>query len=172
MPIEHATGTVEPSPAQQPMTREAIQQFLQQPLVAVLSWLTPHREVASSPVWYEHREGKFYVASSSAFFKVRSILKHPAVSLCVQDPTPPYRYVAVRATAEVRADPEAARALDARLAQHYLGPSGARYYTEVVAPTYPGEQRLVVLTPTHITSMDGGAGMSAVAQRTGRRPVA
>jgi PPOX class probable F420-dependent enzyme len=145
------------------MTPEAIERFLREPIVAVLSWLTPQGEVASSPIWYEYRDGKFYLASSSAFLKVRSMRKHPAVSLCVQDPAPPYRYVTVRATAEVQVEPEAARALDERLARHYLGQTGGRYYTETIAPTYPGEPRLVVLTPTHIASMDGSASMNPLA---------
>jgi len=160
MPAEHVVGTIEPSGTQPTMTRERIERFLRQPLVAVLSWVTPQGEVASSPIWYEYRDGKFYLASSSAFLKVRSMLKRPAVSLCVQDPEPPYRYVTIRAMAEVRTDPEGARALDGRLARHYLGRTAGRYYTEVVSPTYPGEGRLVVLTPTHISSMDGSAGMS------------
>ena len=161
MSAEKPTGT-EPSQPQQSMTRKAIEEFLAQPVVAVLSWLTPRGEIASSPVWYEYRDGKFYLASSSVFAKVRAMRKRPMVSLCVQDPAPPYRYVTVRARAEVRADPETARALDARLARHYLGEAGGRFYTEVIAPTYPGEPHLVVLTPTHTASMDGAAGMSAV----------
>jgi hypothetical protein len=90
---------------------------------------------------------------------VRSIARNPTVSFCVQDPEPPYRYVAIRATAVVRPDAEAAHALDARLAVHYLGPAGGRYYTEFIAPTYPGEGRLLELTPRHVSSMDGTAGM-------------
>jgi PPOX class probable F420-dependent enzyme len=147
-------------PQTQPtMSREEIERFLQQPLVGVLSWLTPKGDVASSPVWHEARDGKIRIASSSAFAKVRAIAKNPAVSFCVQDPEPPYRYVTIRATAVVHADPAASHALDARLAVHYLGPAGGKYYTEVIAPTYPGEGRVLELTPTHVSSMDGTAGM-------------
>lgn len=147
-------------PQTQPtMSRDEIDRFLQQPLVGILSWITIKGEVASSPVWHEYRDGKIRIASSSAFAKARAIAKHPAVSFCVQDPEPPYRYVAIRATAVVRVDPEAAHALDTQLAVHYLGPAGGRYYSEVIAPTYPGEGRLLELTPTHVSSMDGTAGM-------------
>jgi PPOX class probable F420-dependent enzyme len=147
-------------PQTQPtMSREEIERFLQQPLVGILSWLTPKGEVASSPVWHELRDGKIRIASSSAFAKVRAIAKNPAVSFCVQDPEPPYRYVTIRATVVVHADPAASHALDTRLAVHYLGPAGGKYYTEVVAPTYPGEGRVLELTPTHVSSMDGTAGM-------------
>jgi len=147
-------------PQSQPtMPQEEIERFLREPLVGILSWVTAKGEVASSPVWHEYRDGKIRIASSSAFAKVRAIAKHPAVAFCVQDPEPPYRYVAIRATAVVRADPEAAHALDARLAVHYLGPAGGRYYTEVIAPTYPGEGRLLELTPTQVSSLDGTAGM-------------
>jgi PPOX class probable F420-dependent enzyme len=141
------------------MARDEIERFLTQPLVGILSWTTPKGEVASSPVWHEYRDGKIWIASSSAFAKARAIAKNPAVSFCVQDPEPPYRYVSIRAAAVVHADKDAAHALDARLAIHFLGPSGGRYYNEVIAPTYPGEGRLLELTPRHVSSMDGTAGM-------------
>src|SRR5262245_3034647 len=80
------------------MAREEIERFLTQPLVGILSWTTPKGEVASSPVWHEYRDGKIWIASSSAFAKARAIAKNPAVSFCVQDPEPPYRYVSMRAT--------------------------------------------------------------------------
>jgi PPOX class probable F420-dependent enzyme len=147
-------STTNASP-QNPMSRERMEEFLAQPWIAVLSWLTPKGTVASSPVWYAYRDGKFWVSSSSVFSKVRSMAKHPQVSLCIQDPTPPYRYVTVGATAVVRADAAAGRALDEQLALRYLGPKAARYYIEKIAPNYPGEPRLVELTPTHVSTMDG-----------------
>jgi PPOX class probable F420-dependent enzyme len=147
-------------PRTQPtMSPDEIERFLGQPLVGILGWVTGTGELASSPVWHEYRDGKIRVASSSAFAKVRAIAKNPAVSFCVQDPEPPYRYVAIRATAVVQIDPQAAHALDTRLAVHYLGPAGGRYYTEVIAPTYPGEGRVLELTPRHVSSMDGTVGM-------------
>lgn len=147
-------------PQTQPvMSREEIERFLEQPIVGILSWITLKGEVASSPVWHEYRDGRIRIASSSAFAKARAIAKNPAVSFCVQDPEPPYRYVAIRATAVVHPDPDAAHTLDTRLAVHYLGSAGGRYYSEVVAPTYPGEGRLLELTPIHVSSMDGTAGM-------------
>jgi PPOX class probable F420-dependent enzyme len=141
------------------MAREEIARFLQQPLVGILSWTTGKGELASSPVWHEYRDEKIWIASSSAFAKARAIAKSPAVAFCVQDPEPPYRYVAIRATAEVRVDPKGAHALDTRLSAHYLGPAGGKYYMEFIAPNYPGEGRLLVLTPTNVSSMDGTAGM-------------
>jgi len=151
-------ATDQPQP-NQTMAHDEIERFLTQPLVGILSWTTPKGEVASSPVWHEYRDGKLWIASSSAFAKGRAIAKNPAVSFCVQDPEPPYRYVSIRATAVVHPDKEAAHALDSRLAIHYLGPSGGRYYNEFIAPTYPGEGRLLELTPKHVSSMDGTAGM-------------
>ncbi len=151
-----ATERAQTSPAMAP---DEIERFLALPLVGILGWVTPKGGVASSPVWHEARDGKIRIASSSSFAKVGAIAKNPAVSFCVQDPEPPYRYVAIRATAVVHVDPDAAHALDSRLAVHYLGPAGGRYYMEVIAPNYPGEGRVLELTPTHVSSMDGTAGM-------------
>src|SRR5262245_22393504 len=113
------------TPTQPAMTADAIDAFLREPRIGVLGWTTADGGVASSPVWYQWRDGVITIASSSAFDKVRAIRRRPAVSFCVQDPAPPYRYVTLRAHAEVRDDPAASKALDAALAVHYLGPDGA-----------------------------------------------
>jgi PPOX class probable F420-dependent enzyme len=155
-----ATTTPTSATTQQPMTRDAIDAFLQQPLVAVLSWVSPKGDVASSPVWYEYRDGKIWVASSSAFAKVRAMAKNPRVSVCIQDPDPPYRYVTMRATAKIHADPKAALALDTKLAHRYLGRIAAKYYLDAMAASYPGESRLIELTPTRFSSMDGSSGIN------------
>ena len=139
------------------MNKETLERFLRQPLVAVLSWVTPKGEVAASPSWYEYRDGKIWLHVSSVSLKTRSMVKNPAVSLCVQDTAPPYRYVTIRAKARVIADVEAGRTLDARMAHAYLGGIGGRYYMENIYPTFPGESRLVELTPTHFSSVDGTA---------------
>lgn len=87
-------------PRTQPtMSAEEIDRFLREPLVGILGWTTPKGELASSPVWHEYRNDTIRIASSSAFAKVRAITRNPVVSFCVQDPEPPYGYVAIRATA-------------------------------------------------------------------------
>jgi len=164
--------TTDRAQAQPTMSADEIERFLRDPRVGILGWTTPGGGLASSPVWHEYHDGRIRIASSSAFAKVRAIAKNPAVSFCVQDPEPPYRYVAIRATAVVHLDPEGAHALDTRRAVHYLGAAGGRYYAEVIAPTYPGEGRIIELTPRHVSSMDGTAGMDPAvlaAMRAARR---
>ena len=150
-------------PQATPMSPGDLARFVAQPLIAVLSWVTPKGEVASTPVWHEYRDGKFLIHSMSASQKNRSILKNPNVSLCIQDPAPPYRAVTVRAQARVIDDAKVGYELDQRLAQRYLGRVGGRYYIQNVYPTFPGESRILELTPTRVSSFDGSAGINPAA---------
>ena len=151
-------------PMEASMSSERMERFLREPIVAVLSWVTSNARVASSPVWFEYRSGTFYLHVMTESSKGRSILANPAVSLCIQDPQPPYRYVTVRGTARViENSSKDALALDRRLARRYLGRIGGNYYLEKVYPTFPGESRLVELRPDHTSSIDGTAAMNGVA---------
>ncbi|MEX1255459.1 MAG: pyridoxamine 5'-phosphate oxidase family protein [Dehalococcoidia bacterium] len=137
--------------------------FVAQPWIAVLSWVTPKGEVTSTPVWQEYRDGKFLVHSMSTSQKNRAILRNANVSLCIQDPAPPYRAVTVRAQARVIDDAKAGFDLDQRLARRYLGRAGGRYYIQNVYPTFSGESRILELTPTSVSSFDGSAGINPAA---------
>jgi PPOX class probable F420-dependent enzyme len=150
-------------PLATPMSPGDLARFVAQPWIAVLSWVTPKGEVVSTPVWHEYRDGTFLIHSMSASRKNRSILKNPNVSLCIQDPAPPYRAVTVRAQAKVIEDAKAGYELDQRLARRYLGRAGGRYYIQNVYPTFPGESRILELTPTSISSFDGSAGINPAA---------
>ena len=144
-------------PLQTPFSDAALKRFLARPVVAVLSWLTKRGEVVSSPVWYEYRDGKFYLHAVDESLKVRSMRRNPAVALLMQDAAPPYRYVSVRATAAIIEDTGAGHDLDERLARRYLGRTGGNYYMKNVYPNFPGKSVLVELTPTRISTVDGTA---------------
>jgi PPOX class probable F420-dependent enzyme len=146
-----------------PMSPGELAGFVAQPLIAVLSWVTPKGEVASTPVWHEYRDGTFLIHSMSKSQKNRAILKNPNVSLCIQDPAPPYRAVTVRAQARVIEDAKAGYELNQRLARRYLGRVGGRYYIQNVYPTLQGESRILELTPTRMSSFDGSAGINPAA---------
>lgn len=150
-------------PQQTAMSPSDLARFVAQPLIAVLSWVTPKGEVASTPVWHEYRDAKFLVHSMSASQKNRSILKNPHVSLCIQDPAPPYRCVTVRAQVRVIEDAKAGYELDQRLARRYLGRVGGRFYIQNVYPTLAGESRILELTPTRVSSFDGSAEINLAA---------
>ena len=157
------TPTPPSEPLQTPLSEAALKRFLAGPVVAVLSWITQKGEVASSPVWYEHRDGKFYLHAIDHSFKVRSMRRNPNVALVMQDAAPPYRYVSIRATARIVDDAVATRALVTRLARRYLGRVGGNYYLKSIYAPFEEESRLVELTPTSMTSVDGTAEMHPAA---------
>jgi nitroimidazol reductase NimA-like FMN-containing flavoprotein (pyridoxamine 5'-phosphate oxidase superfamily) len=86
-----------------PLTDQERQAFLAEPRVGVLSVASDtDRPPLTVPVWYSYQPG-----GTIAFFtgtmgqkarKTRLIQKAGVVSLCVQDPEPPYKYVTVEGT--------------------------------------------------------------------------
>jgi general stress protein 26 len=147
------------------MTAPELKRFLAQPRVAVLSWVTLHGEVGSSPVWFRYRDGLFLLHTAHPSPKTRAIVKNDRVSLLIQDATPPYRYVSVRGRARIRFEREQARRLYKEQARAYYGPlTGAAYfwYGGRLANGSGGstQEVIVEITPTKMTAMNGVAALS------------
>jgi PPOX class probable F420-dependent enzyme len=146
---------------QEAMPRDAFERFVSKPWIAVLSWLSPRGEVRSTPVWYEHKGGgRFWLHTNIESVKLKALRKSPGVTLCIQDPAPPYRYITVRAKARIIDDAKAGFELDSRLSRRYLGRQGGKYYMENVYPTLESDSCIVELEPTKVSSFDGTAGIN------------
>jgi PPOX class probable F420-dependent enzyme len=158
---------------QEAMPAEEFERFVSKPWIAVLSWLSPRGEIRSTPVWYEYKGGgRFWLHTNVEALKAKALRKNPDISLCIQDPAPPYRYITVRARARIIDDPKGGFELDSRLARRYLGGQGGKYYMEKVYPTFEGDSCIVELEPAKISSFDGTAGINPaliMAMRTARK---
>ena len=142
-------------------------QFLKKPRVAVLSFLARDGSPVATPIWYEYRDGKFYVHTSEETFKARCIRRDPRVSLCIQDEEPPYSFVAVRGKAKAVQEPDPAE-LDKRMAYHYLGRIGGNYYLREIAPQYGGRPVTLEIEPERAQEVDGSAEVALPMRVLGR----
>ena len=118
------------APMEASMSRERMERFLREPIVAVLSWVTTNGGVASSPVWFEYRDGTFYLHVMTESSKGRSILANPSVSLCIQDPEPPYACAAVEGEARLIDDLPQCRRISALLGAKYMGADRAEEFAK------------------------------------------
>lgn len=82
------------------MMDEALRAFLAEPRHAVVATVNRDGTPQQSPVsfWYDGRF--FYFRSDPDALKLRNLRRDRRVSLCVEDPGPPERYVVVRGRAE------------------------------------------------------------------------
>lgn len=78
------------------MTIEEREAFLAHAWVAVISIPEPGRGPLTVPVWYSYEPGgEVCIWTDSKSHKARLLQTAERISLCVQDPMPPYKYVSV-----------------------------------------------------------------------------
>jgi len=109
------------------------------------------------PVWYSYRPGGLLTGRRSR--KAAAIRAAGRFGLCVQDASPPYRYVSVEGpvVSEEELDPAERLAM----ARRYLGTAGGDGY--VAANPDPGRQNVAFrMRPEHWLSQDQGKGQARV----------
>ncbi|WP_328537745.1 PPOX class F420-dependent oxidoreductase [Streptomyces sp. NBC_00344] len=92
--------------------------LLDRPLFGHLATIRPDGTPHVNPVWYEWDGELLWFTTSTDRFKYRNVTKNPQVSVSVNDPDQPYRYLEVRGVVDrVESDPSAAGFF--RLADRY-----------------------------------------------------
>lgn len=88
-------------PQMPPLTQEEIEYFLHQPLIAKLGTLNEDGTIHLAPVIFKYENGEFIIGTQDANRRTRNIGRNPAVSLLIDDPTPPFKAVLVYGTADL-----------------------------------------------------------------------
>lgn len=111
------------------------------------------------PVWYSYQPGGLLtVLTGRRSLKATAIRSAGRFGLCVQDDSPPYRYVSVEGPVLSEEEPDPAERL--ALARRYLGAAGGdRYVTD---NPDPGRENVAFrMRPEHWLSQDQGTGQAA-----------
>jgi PPOX class probable F420-dependent enzyme len=108
------------------LEKEAIEELLGAPNVAVVAVTAPDGGPHAVPTWYEYRDGEIVFATDKTAFKYKCLASDSRLTFVVDTKTPPYKTVVLkgRATMEERTDDE--RLL--RLSIAYLGEKNGRAY--------------------------------------------
>ena len=92
-------------------------------------------------IWFIHDGGELKLSLNATRVKTKNLMRDPKVNLLIADPQNPYRYLAVRADAEISADPDGALAAKVN----------AKYDARVEDNDKPGEERIAVtLKPVRV----------------------
>ncbi|MGH2588759.1 MAG: pyridoxamine 5'-phosphate oxidase family protein [Dehalococcoidia bacterium] len=130
-----------------PVDRAAIEAFLAEPRLLVLTANRNGKEPYAGPVWYEYRDGRFFITTGLNNAKTRLVQRNPAVTLCIQQEAWPYKAILVRGNALVRPDRDAD--LLRRISVRYLGrPAGNDYADFNLAETTEEDGATIVVTPS------------------------
>lgn len=92
--------------------------LLVRPLFAHLSTIRPDGEPQSNPMWFAWDGKHLLFTTTTTRRKHQNVTGHPGVSVSVNDPDQPYRYLEVRGSV-VRIDPDPDASFFATLAERY-----------------------------------------------------
>ncbi|GIF03386.1 PPOX class F420-dependent oxidoreductase [Actinoplanes siamensis] len=117
--------------------------LLQRPLFGHLGTTRPDGQAQVNPMWFSY-DGEFlYFTNSTQRRKYHNLRADPRISLSINDPEQPYRYLEVRGVVE-RIDPDTSGEFFAELA--------ARYDMRFDGPPGDVEHRVVlVVRPTAVS---------------------
>ena len=111
------------------MTKEEREAFLAQPWVAVISIPEAGRGPLTVPVWYLYEPGgDVCIWTSHKSRKARLLGSAKRMSVCVQDPRPPYKYVSIEGPVSI--EPVQFERDVCPLAFRYFGGEGGQHYLE------------------------------------------
>lgn len=97
--------------------------------------LMPDGSPQTTPVWVDYQGGELWVNSAVGRQKDKNVRRDPRVSVAIQDPDNPYRYVEVRGSVKEITQDGADAHIDA-MAKKYLGQDKYPFRA-------PGEQRVL-----------------------------
>ena len=127
---------------------ESFLDLFQKKAFAHLATLMPDGTPQVTPVWCEFENDHVVVNSAKGRRKDKNMRERPSVSLSIQDPDNPYRYLEVRGKVVEVTEEGAAQHVD-RLAKKYLGLDSYPYHQ-------PGDVRVIYrIRPGRATSMGG-----------------
>jgi hypothetical protein len=134
-----------------PIDGAELNDFLEQSLVATLSYLADDGYPTTVPLWYAWDGTSFWLASRPGSEWAEHVRLDPRVSLAVSESTPPLRRVLARGLLVEVADPGGARwtEIEGRLAARYAGFDAAR------EPATAGRGRLLELKPERLIAWRG-----------------
>jgi PPOX class probable F420-dependent enzyme len=118
--------------------------LVERPNYASLGTIRPDDTVQVNPMWFEFDGEHLRFTHTNKRAKFRNLQHNPAMSLCIDDPADPLRYVEIRGRlAEVIPDPEGS--FYVRLGQRYGNP-------DQQAPADKADRVILVMTVDKVVS--------------------
>ncbi len=138
----------------------ALERFVSAPRVAILAYARADGRPGQSPIWYEYRDGVFYMSTVTGSPKAKALARDGRVCLTIQDEAAPYRAAIFDGEAVLSPYSEGGPA--ATLATRYLGRFGAAAYDKMTAETYARTGlTLIALRPASVRGFDNTRGQGA-----------
>ncbi|OBJ87626.1 PPOX class F420-dependent oxidoreductase [Mycobacterium asiaticum] len=113
----------------------------------MLGFLAADGRPLVAPVWFVVDDGQLVLTTERRTAKGRALQRDPRVTLCVDDPHPPYSFVQVQGVATLTDDPRQVLDIATRTGARYMGADRADEFGRRNA--VPGEV-VVRISPTKV----------------------
>ncbi len=133
------------------MSEDARTAFLSEARVAVLAVSRPGRPPLQVPIWFSFENGLATIHTAKGQRKTRALEAAGEFSLCIQEPTPPYRYVTI--AGPIVAVESISPAERGRMVRRYFDRSRAEAYLARTAGD-AADDLAVRMRPTRWSSVD------------------
>ncbi|HYB99560.1 MAG TPA: pyridoxamine 5'-phosphate oxidase family protein [Candidatus Limnocylindrales bacterium] len=144
----------QPMPPQPAFEKNALERFVSEPRIAMLSYTKRDGSPSQAPIWYRYQDGRFRMLTSRQSDKVKALRRQGRACLAIQDEVPPYRAVIVDGTIDIE-DAPVEGGLNSWLAMHYLGRVGGREYEKMTAEeNHKRGLAQITLDPTRVRGFD------------------
>jgi hypothetical protein len=140
-----------PQPAFEPA---ALERFVAAPRIGVLAYVKRDGTSAQAPIWYQYRDGRFFIVTARTSPKAKALARTKRACLTIQDELPPYRAVIVDGEITL-SDVAVEGGINSWLAMHYLGRIGGREYEKMTAEeNHKTGLSLISLEPSRVRGFD------------------
>jgi len=150
-----AETTQAPSPARPippSMTKEEMQKFLAQPLVAQLATVRANGSPQVVPMWFLYEDGVMYMSTRMYAAKVKHLQKNPRVAVVVDVMEAPLKNKVVTLEGTVEVQTTGVKEITTKIYHKYMGTAGAA--TPVAQQSINAPRVILKITPKKIESMD------------------
>jgi len=134
------------------MTKEELQKFLSQPLIARLAIVRANGTPQVSPMWFLYEDGVMYMSTRPERAKVKHLKANPQVAVVVDVMESPLKnkVVTLEGTAEIQTT--GVKEMTTKIYKKYMGEEGAA--TPAAQQNINTPRVLLKITPKKIESLD------------------
>jgi len=139
-------------PAPPSMTKEEMQKFLAEPLVAQLATVRANGSPQIVPMWFLYEDGVMYMSTRTYAAKVKHLQKNPRVAVVVDVMEAPLKNKVVTLEGTVEIQTTEVKEITTKIYHKYMGTAGAA--TPVAQQSINTPRVILKITPKKIETLD------------------
>lgn len=155
------TWTARPLGGQPAWEPEALDRFVRDARIAVMSYVRSDGRPGQAPLWYVERHGVLYANVTTDSPKHRALRRDPRISVTIQDERPPYRAVVFDSVVELLDQPD--QPVTDGIEERYFGRiGGAEYRKRLDEVAGESGSTEITMRPTDVRGFDNTVGLNAL----------